>query len=184
MFRIGRSLSGIILVIVFLSLAGLAMNIYNSENKKQQESVNLEIIDKAQALAGATIEASNFFASNKIPESVNLGEKISNTVRSIGSFVFSSKKEEIDVNLENLKVDTANTSLLEDLTNSVPVQALSGEEKLEDISNLFQEKINSLESENKQILRYEKSADGATLIISSKNGREYKINLPFKFLAE
>jgi len=184
MFRIGRSLSGIILVIVFLSLAGLAMSIYNSENKKQQQEVNLEIIDKAQALAGATIEASNFFASNKLPENVNLGEKISNTVRSIGSFVFSSKKDEVDINLEDLEVDIASTSLLEELADSAPIQALSGEEKLSDISNLFQEKINYLESENKKVLRYEKGSDGAVLIISSKSGQEYKINLPFKFLAE
>lgn len=208
MFRIGKSISGIILVIVFLALAGLAMTFHNSDDQAPAQIIDSNLITQGEAIFGATVDISERLAENSLEANLGFGNKLLNIGRSVGNFIFSFKDKTPELNteintdaLENIDLESLQLNNLDDGQLDPQMIVESSSEKFANAVNTFQEKIETFNTENNIIssvaeqdwsdgstelsfLRYKKNESGAEIIISSKNGREYKIPLPFKFLAE
>lgn len=200
MFNLRGSLSSCLTVVAFLVLAVLATRFYGDTNGQTNldKSANYQ---KGQAVVNTIWSYAKVIASVNLIKNVGVGnatleENIKNGIKNSDLAVLGS----LNNNPNNLKnsnkvsglnsYDIENNRPLTDLTGSVGnnnktdsgrvsssnTEGLGGD--LNGLENFdFKSSVNS-------ILNYRKTAEGAEIIIKSKSGSEFKLALPFKFLAD
>lgn len=196
MFRIGKSLSVIILTIIFLGLAGVASVFYNADKQQQKEMADNELFNKSKSLINITTEVSNSLANNKLSNHLNKESKAVKFIENSEAFfksnfqrfiLSSNNKKEINQDVTNYSPPNTKSSFtseksLEDLRGLIGVDS-SIVNKGQKIINNFT--ITDLDPEivASNFWRYEKNDHGAEIILRSNNGMERRIMIPFKFLS-
>jgi hypothetical protein len=150
-------------------------------NASLEENIKKEIQDGS--LANSLIEVKN----NQGGIINSIGALLKNEL-----ITSSSTKENVDKQINNVasgglnSYDIENNRPLIDLTNSSGGGVEGADNVLEDTNNIEKNGTSSLDlkKEISSFINYKKTGEGAEIIFSSKSGQEYKIPLPFKFLAQ
>ena len=175
MSNLRGSLSSCLTVVAFIVLAVLAARFYSNTN----QAANLDTSAGNQNIQKI---ANTVWSYAKVIASVNL---IKNVGVGNATLEQNVKKEVVGPGLNSYDIET-NRPLV-DLTNpNAKIEANIEKGTSSDLS-LPKIDLNSLGSadikEFGSMFNYQKTTEGAELIIRSKNGSEYKLPLPFKFLA-
>lgn len=186
MSNLRRSSSSYLTVAAFIIIAVLAVRYY-SDAKLEKNTGDSSLYQKgANAVNGVWSYAKVLVNVNLIKNlgigNANLGQNIKKEFESI------STVNKVDNSATNTKVvsntianggavnsyDVENNRPLIDLTKpSAQVDDNSG-----DLKNV------DLKKDIGSMFSYQKTSEGAEIIITSKSGAEYKLPLPFKFLAK
>lgn len=186
MFRIGKTISWIFLVVFFIALASIATTFYESDKEEKAEIKNNQLFKKG----GEVIETiSNFIGSwatqRTESELIDRAGQLMENVQEIASNTDKFLPEEAKDGQDNPPValdDVSDsvTSAFSDLVGEGGDLLNEGKNVLADgESSDWKDKL----SETK-FWEYRKNDKGAEIVLSSKNGQEYIIPLPFKFLSE
>ncbi|MGI6373898.1 MAG: hypothetical protein ACOX0C_00985 [Patescibacteria group bacterium] len=179
MMGVGRTLFWIAVVVVFLSLSGIATTFYETDLGEQADLKSSQLIAKGQAAVLSFVN----FASN-LAKSQEGTEAVKSSSRGIKGFYQSLK----DIFLAAIKgrdlEETAETISTEDLLDS---NQQNFSELIELGAETFSGEINIFNQENYQdqieavaqpLFSYEKSPQGAKLVIQFKDKR-YTLPVPF-----
>ena len=183
MFNLKGALSTFLTVVAFLVLTVLAARFYGDTNSK----TNLEkssAYQKGQAVVGTVWSYAKIIAGINVIKNVGVGNASLET----------NIKNEFDIASEadfanSDETETSPSGFLSDFSARVKKE-LSNPDSFPDTAAYSNDDANSdlkdvdLKSEINSMFSYNKTSEGAEIIIKSKSGREYKLPLPFKFLAE
>ena len=172
MFNLRGSLSSCLTVVAFLVLTILAARFYGDTNSKT-DFENSSLYQKGQVVVNTVWSYAKVIAGVNIIKNVgvgnaNLGENVKSA---INNYSKNDIKTDTTSNTGLNSYDIGENRPLVDLTNTAS-------NDLKDIN--LKEEISSIGS----FINYQKTVEGAEIIITSKSGREYKLGLPFKFLAK
>lgn len=174
MFNLRGSLSSCLTVVAFLALIVLAAKSYNTPSN-QSNLENSSAYQKGQAVFETVWSYAKIIAGVNIIKNVGVGN--ANLGENVKSAIDNYSKSDV-------KTKTADNSGSNsyDLENNRPLIDLTGKiQPANDFKDLnLKEEINSLNS----FINYQKTEGGAEIVITSKSGQEYKLALPFKFLAK
>jgi len=195
MLGIGKTLSWIFLVVVFVVLAGLATTFYNADKIEQDKIINNDLVKKSQSIINLTTDASAILAENKLEKNFDLGNKLLNIVRGVGNFFLSVGKGDKLIDSDNIVSEIEAELVERDGEQLINKQSADKfKEFLTDGTGLLTDGQSGLELGKlkeltegpsfKDFIKYQKNTSGAEIILKTENGPEYKISLPFKFLAE
>ena len=202
------SFSSFLTVVAFLVLTVLAIRFYgNTRNQSanlaeaQANSGESSLYQKGQTAfnsiwAYAKVIANVNLIKNLGVGNANLGENIKKALIS-NQVASNSNTGDGSQAINNTSVqgdgvnsyDVENNRPLVDLTkvsNEKPVEVANASDKTATAQNSTSSEANNLDlqKEISSLISYQKTSDGAEIIITSKSGAEYKLPLPFKFLAK
>jgi|GEM_PF-795137 len=205
------SFSNFLTVVAFLVLTVLAIRFYGNTKDRsdniaeaQTNSGESSLYQKGQAVvdsiwAYAKVAANVNLIKNLGVGNANLGENIKKYLSANTSAPVSNSDNSNDSNENNIDVssqsgavnsyDVENNRPLVDLTkgsNEKPVAVANASDKTVTTKNSTSSETANfdLQEEISSLISYQKTSDGAEIIITSKSGTEYKLPLPFKFLAK
>jgi hypothetical protein len=184
MFRIGKTLSWIFLVIFFVVLIGIATTFYEADQSERDKLTNNELVNKGRSLVEWTTKASGMLASNKFEQNTGPSNKLLEFFRGLGNLVLTTKEDLPSSD----NTDQATSSIdIDKVVNIESVNTLmdEGASLLTEGADIFnKEKFTDLGAQlsDAPFWRYEKTDEGAQIILRNKAGEDYVIPLPFKFL--
>jgi len=186
MLGIGKTISWIFLVVFFVALAAIATTFYESDKAEQERMRDNELLKKGQAAID--------FATN-LSSSLSARHTEDELVNNAGQFVDSVKNvfSEAAFLIEKTTPASSSPSSLS-INNNQDIGQETLNDWLGDGANLLVEGKANFQSgapvnlkdriTESKFWTYRKNGNGAEIILSSKEGREYIIPLPFKFLSE
>ena len=199
MFNLKGAFSSCLTVVAFLILIVLAARFYGGTNN-QTKVENSTVYQQRQDVFKTVWSYATAIAGISMIKNVGVGNaNLEQNVKTVVSNYVNSNFKNDSANPSNSEAaansatglnsyEIENNRPLVDLTkgNNIQATASSSDLKLTDVKNLdlnsknLKEEISSLSS----FVNYQKTASGAELIIKSKSGAEYKLPLPFSFLAQ
>ena len=186
MFRIGKTISGILLEVFFVALAAIATTFYEADKDEQAEIKNMSLLKKG----GETIDfisnfASSWAAQRTKSEVTGKANQFLNNIQEIASstdkFLPAEAKDQPDAPPVTLEaVSETAVPALGDLMGEGRDLLTEGKDILKNETSADLKERWS----DAKFWEYRKNESGAEIILSSKNGQEYIIPLPFKLLSE
>jgi hypothetical protein len=162
MLGLRKIIGTILLVVIFLVLASLATFIYNSDQEKKEKVINNELVQEGKSVFQSLFAVSGNLADTNLQKNIGpakvVVEKVSQSAEATGLWV---KFKE----------------LVREEWNNAKEEGKQQEETMPTEETDDQNKISVPTS-----VDYKKTDQGAEIIFTSKNGEEYKLPLPFKFL--
>lgn len=186
MFRLGKTISWIFLVVFFVALAAIATTFYEADKEEQAEIKNNQLLKKGRETIDIISDFAGSLAAKRAEEElVGRAGKILKDAQEIASNTDSFLPQESMDKLDYPQVSPALVSenalpALNDLMGDSQVLIDEGKDILTDKKSLnWKESLSDV-----KFWEYRKTDNGAELILSSKDSQEYIIPLPFKFLSE
>lgn len=193
MFNLRGSLGNCLTVFAFLFLTVLAAQHYGNINQKtnsddsvlyqKSQSVFNTVWSYAKVLAGVNLIKNVGIGNAKLEENIKNGfnsqssavNSVDSNNSAVNSYDVENNRPLIDLTGDN---NAASIPAIDSSDNSSKVETGSINDRLNSLDNI------DLKKEISSFISSRKTADGIEIIITSKNGSEYKLPLPFKFLAK
>ncbi len=190
MFGLRKTLGSILLLVIFLALAALATFFYNADQAQKEEITKNELFQKGQetveTLLGASLATSETMADANLQKNIGIGKTMADMIGKVDwrALLMGPSSDSADKTLaETTTVNAESSGASTDSVDGGFWSNLGGKLKTEWVAN--QEPSDGLADSPKSepnFINYQKTDKGAEIIITPKNGGEYKIGLPFKFL--
>lgn len=200
MLKLRRSLWSLLTVVVFLGLAALASVNYNSSSEQKQALEENAWYQKGKKMFIALLASATFLADANLNKNIGWGQKIKDRALKLDYQKFSEKTKlffgasSSPELLEGQKSSSDNQVLAEiteteetaeiETNSSASSTSLIAEigQRLE--TELKSQSVDEVNTDLSNFLDYQRTATGADLILKFKNGQEYRLGLPFKFLGQ
>lgn len=191
MFGLGKTLKSLVLVVAFLVLAALATFFYNADQEQKKQLVDNPLVSKGGQTLGALVNVSEKMTEVNVEKNIGMGKKMADLIGRIDwrAILIGTSTEELGDNSavnnssgeggapENLEQDSEVS-----FWNKIAGQIKTEWQKDQETGNQ-QTEINSRDF-GEGAIAYQKTSQGADIIITSGSGAEYRLPLPFKFLGE
>jgi len=192
MFGLRKTLGSIIMVVLFLALASLAAFFYNLDQDKQEEIANSDLAQKGQVALGTLMGVSESAVDVNLQKNIGPGKTIIDYIRKINWKTLMQEKKtgdessNSDSNLNSEMDSEANSD------NSTPgfwskfaglVQKEWSDNQTEENTQTETEEAPPVDQNEQKLFNYQKTETGAEIIFKAKNGADYKLPVPFKFLS-
>lgn len=194
MFKLRRSLSALVTVVVFLGLAALASVNYNSSSEQKQALEENAWYQKGKKMFIALLASATFLADANLNKNIGWGQKIKDRALKLDYQKFSEKTKlffgaSSSPSLLESQDSSLDSQVLAKVTEPETEPNASSTSLIAEISQrlemeLKSQSIDEVNTDLSNLLDYQRTATGADLILKFKNGQEYHLGLPFKVLGQ